>query len=125
MFKRRETMREQAWSLRAMSRRAIAGGAVALVLVAAVLIPIDAGAYPFRDRITTAHLAGQETKVDDPIEGAVEPAPTDDGSIIVECVALAAVLNAHQGLSSMSLAAVPRNPLGPLMCWPNDNRNIR
>jgi hypothetical protein len=115
-FKRREAMREQA-------RRAMTRGAIALALW--VLIPIDAGAYPFDRYVITTNVAEQDSKTDGRAGATVEPDPT--GSIIVECVALAAVLNANQlqGISNTSLATVPQNPLGPLKCWPNDNRRIQ
>jgi hypothetical protein len=121
MFKRRKTMREQTWS-----RKTIAGGAVALALAAAVLIPMGAGAHPFYHRVVSAHVAAQASIPDGPAGAAVEPDPIDDGSIIVECVALAAVLNANQpqAISNMGLVTVPRNPLGPLMCWPQEHRRV-
>jgi len=44
------------------------------------------------------------------------------GSTIVECVALAAALNANQSQLSANVGAapMPQNPLGPLSCWPRD-----
>ena len=116
-------MRDRVWI-----RRAIAGGAVALALAASVLSPMVAGAYPFDHRvIIVADAAEQDAKTDGSAGGTVEPDPADDDSIIVECVALAAVLNANQlqSISNTSLATVPRNPLGPLKCWPSGTKRIQ
>ena len=55
-----------------------------------------------------------------------EPDPTDDGSIIIECVALGNRLitgeNGSAQGSQWRLAGVPRYPLGPSNCWPEDQR---
>lgn len=111
--------------MREQARRAITRGAVALALW--VLIPIDAGAYSFDRHVITADVAEQDSKTDGRAGATVEPDPVDNDSVIVECVALAAVLNANQlqSISNMGLATVPRNPLGPLKCWPNGTKRIQ
>jgi|SRR5215813_1781997 len=45
-----------------------------------------------------------------------EPDPTDDGSVIVECSALAPLAPAGVHLVSM-----PQNPIGPSKCSPQDS----
>jgi hypothetical protein len=57
-----------------------------------------------------------------PAGGTAAPDPA--GDVIVECVTLAAVLNASQPPNS-NPASIPQNPLGPLKCWPKDNRPIQ
>jgi hypothetical protein len=60
------------------------------------------------------------------IAAKVEPDPTDDGSIIIECVALGDRLitgaSGSEPGSQWRLAGVPRYPLGPSSCWPPDQR---
>lgn len=55
-----------------------------------------------------------------------EPDPTDDGSIIIECVALGnRLISGASGLAEGSqwrLVGLPRFPLGPSKCWPEDQR---
>jgi hypothetical protein len=56
----------------------------------------------------------------------VEPDPTDGNSIIIECVALGDRLitggdGAELG-SNWRPAGIPRYPLGPSSCWPQDQR---
>jgi hypothetical protein len=90
-------------------------------------LALTATAASSNHRIVTADVAELETNGGGPAGQTIEADPTDDGSIIVECVSLAAVLNAGplQGGSSSSLTSMPQNPLGPLKCWPSDGRQIR
>jgi len=77
-------------------------------------------------RLLTADVAELETNGAGPAGNAIEADPTDDGSIIVECVSLAAALNARPlGGSSLGAASMPQSPLGPLKCWPNSDGHIR
>jgi hypothetical protein len=54
----------------------------------------------------------------------VEPDPTDNGSIIIECVALGdRLITGESGSAPGSQwrpAGVPRYPLGPSNCWPQE-----
>ena len=67
---------------------------------------------------------------------ANEPDPTDDGTIIVECVgaggptslgmpAMAAQDTAAQDMAATPYAALaPRHLLGPLNCWPKEHGRL-
>jgi hypothetical protein len=48
----------------------------------------------------------------------VEPDPTDDGSIIIECVANRPDAGGSELEPNGTMASVPRYPLGPSKCWP-------
>jgi hypothetical protein len=119
MGDKERTMREQAWA-----RSVIVRGAAAVVLAAAMLLPIDAGAYPSSGGIAAA--MGHDVVTFGPgDEGwrTNEPDPTDDGSIIIECVVFdgAAPLSAEAAkFRLMHLVAVPQLPLGPTKCWPRE-----
>ena len=111
-------MREWAWT-----RKVIIRGAAAAVLSTTTLATIPAAAYPL-DR-SLAGAAHQVATFGVPDEGWTtnEPDPTDDGSIIIECVffdghPLAAPDMRKRGLRQ--LAAVPQYPLGPTKCWPRE-----
>ena len=99
--------------------------AAALGVVAALALTATAAPLWSSHRVVTADVAELETngQVGEPVEAD----PTDDGSIIVECVSLAAAMNARAlpGGTSMGAASIPQSPLGPLKCWPNDGRHIR
>jgi hypothetical protein len=58
--------------------------------------------------------------------GKVEPDPTDDGSIIIECVVLGEhpIAGAAPSISGMRLGSVPRHPLGPAKCWTHESKRI-
>jgi hypothetical protein len=106
-------MRERAWY-----RKIMVSTAVAAVLAAGMPHFVGA-AMDSNDR--PAAGAAQHTAA----FGAAakfEPDPTDDGSIIIECV----VLGDHPmtvglpGIAGMRLGSVPRHPLGPSKCWVQD-----
>jgi hypothetical protein len=113
------TMREQAWA-----RGAIIRGAAAVVLAAAMLLPINAGAYPSSGSIAAA--TGHDVATFGPgDEGwrTNEPDPTDDGSIIIECVVFdgGAPTGANMPKRDLTrLMALPQFPLGPTKCWPRE-----
>jgi hypothetical protein len=52
----------------------------------------------------------------EPSATKVEPDPTDDGSIIVECTALAPFAPA-----GVQFVSMPQNPVGPSKCSPQDS----
>jgi len=99
--------------------------AAALGVVGALVLTATAAPLWSHHRILTADVAELETngQVGEPVEAD----PTDDGSIIVECVSLAAAMNggALPGRTSMVSASMPQSPLGPLKCWPNGGGHIR
>jgi hypothetical protein len=72
-------------------------------------------------QIVMAHQMVMAELVDAGFDGKpsatkAEPDPTDDGSIIVECTALAPFAPAGVHLVSM-----PQNPIGPSKCSPQDS----
>jgi spore coat protein U-like protein len=105
-------MRERAWS-----RKTVVFAAVAAMLAAATPHLVAAGVNPI-DRPVAG--AGQMTAFG--AAGKIEANPTDNGSIIIECV----VLGEHpitvglSGIAGMRLGSVPRQPLGPSKCWVQD-----
>ena len=109
-------MIEQSWS-----RTAIISATVAIALAAAMPHTVEAAAYS-NDRFF-AGPGHQFTSFDAPAE--VERDPTDDGSIIIECVALGehAIMDAS-GISRLRLTSVPRYPLGPSKCWTPEHKRI-
>jgi hypothetical protein len=109
-------MDKQAWS-----RQAIVVAA-AVALAAAVPLTMKAHAYPFGHRIggyqVTTGADGGST-VD-------EAAPTDDGSIIIECVGFdgRTVPHANEADTASTLHAVsmPQHSLGPSKCWSGEHK---
>ena len=112
-------MREQAWTQEVIIR-----GAAAVVLAAAMLVPMSAGAYSLNRRIAAG--AGHELAtfgLGDEGWRTNEPDPTDDGSIIIECVVFDGDALSIAGASKgdlTRLVAVPQFPLGPTKCWPRE-----
>ena len=98
--------------------------AAAVVVALALMMPVMKvdGAYS-----PAQHLAGTGRHVaTSGVVAEIEPDPTDDGSIIIECVALGNRLTmgaseSEQG-SNWALVGVPRYPLRPSKCWPPDQR---
>ena len=109
-------MDKQAWS-----RQAIVVAA-AVVLAAAVPLTMKAHADPFGHRIggyqvTTGPHGG--STVD-------EAAPTDDGSIIIECVGfdgrMMPYANDPDTASRLHAVSMPQHPLGPSKCWSGEHK---
>jgi hypothetical protein len=91
-----------------------AGAVVAVVSAITVPVTKGEGAYSPDLPIGSSHVATH-------IADKVEPDPTDDGSIIIECVALGNRLTTGATrLEHVTLVGVPRIPLGPSKCWPQD-----
>jgi hypothetical protein len=103
-------------------------------VAAAMLIATEAGCAPFAlgaaagSRVVGHDFADHVRSGDG---GKVEPDPTDDGFIIVECVAYRGYHgdhgpfgeNAHREFvkacrSDLRFVAIPRLPLGPSECHP-------
>ena len=117
MSKNNGVMPEQAWS-----RSAMICAAVVVALAATMPVIKGYGAYSPDHRLAGSghHLVTSD------VADKVEPDPTDDGSIVIECVALGNRLTtgasgSEEG-SQWRLAGVPRYPLGPSKCWPEDQR---
>jgi hypothetical protein len=110
-------MDKQAWS-----RYAIIVAAT-VVLAAAMPLTMEAQACPFDHRIGVGYQvapgADEGTTVD-------EADPTDDGSIIIECVGLHGrrMPDANKADTNWMLHAVsmPQYPLGPSKCWPGEHK---
>jgi len=109
-------MDKQAWS-----RQAIVVAA-AVALAAAVPLTMKAHADPFGHRIggyqvTTGPQGG--STVD-------EAAPTDDGSIIIECVGFDGRMMPHANeadtASTLHAVSMPQHPLGPSKCWSRERK---
>ena len=54
------------------------------------------------------------------------PDPTDDGSIVIECVAWAGMRNGEMAEKAFTLrlASMPQRPLGPTKCWPREHKQV-
>ena len=109
-------MDKQAWS-----RQAIVVAA-AVALAGAVPLTMKAHAYPFGHRIggyqvTTGADGG--SMVD-------EAAPTDDGSIIIECVGFDGRMMPHANeadtASTLHAVSMPQHSLGPSKCWSREHK---
>jgi hypothetical protein len=104
------------------------------IIAAAMLIAMQAGCDPFAQGAAAApRVVGHDLTDDDRSSGGgkLEPDPTDDGFIIVECVAYRGYHgdhgpfdeNAHREFvkacrSDLRFVAIPRLPLGPSECHP-------
>jgi hypothetical protein len=104
----------------ARSRMAMAGAAAVVALALAVMMPVMKGYGAYSPDHGPAG-SGRHA-VTSNVADKVESDPTDDGSIIIECVALGNRLTTGaSGLEEASqrrLVGVPRFPLGPSKCWP-------
>jgi hypothetical protein len=110
-------MDKQAWS-----RQAIVAAA-AVLLAAAVPLAMKAQAYPFGHRIGAGYQvtigAGAGSTVD-------ETGPTDDGSIVIECVGFDGAMMPHANhadtASTLHAVSMPQHPLGPSKCWSGEHK---
>ncbi len=109
-------MDKQAWS-----RQAIVVAA-AVALAAAVPLTMKAHAYPFGHRIggyqvTTGADGGAAVDQKD---------PTDDGSIIIECVGYDGRMMPHANeadtASTLHAVSMPQHSLGPSKCWSREHK---
>jgi len=64
-------------------------------------------------------------KNDGPANPTIEPDPTDDGNIVVECVAFLGGLGPTALGMNLSQASVPQRGLGPSKCPPFEFRRIQ
>lgn len=109
-------MDKQAWS-----RQAIVVAA-AVALAAAVPLTMKAHAHPFGRRIGGSQVmmgADGGSTVD-------EAAPTDDGSIIIECVDFDGRMMPHANeadtTSTLHAVSMPQHSLGPSKCWSREHK---
>jgi hypothetical protein len=115
--KRERVMNERAWSRKTMVFAALAA------VMAATMPQLVGAAARSNDRLA-AGAGHQVTTSGAP--GKVEPDPTDDGSIIIECVVLGEhpIAGAAPSISGMRLGSVPKHPLGPAKCWTHESKRI-
>ena len=52
--------------------------------------------------------------------------PTDEGSIVIECVAWAGMRNGDTAEKpfTLRLASMPQRPLAPTKCWPREHKQV-
>jgi len=107
------------------ARRAIWSAVVAIAWSMSVMTSASAVPAIGGNIIDHNHARGFVSEVlsDDSIAPTIEPDPTDDGNIIIECVA-------YDGTPAMTtsflrLASMPQHPLGPSKCAPPDLRHVR
>ena len=110
-------MDKQAWSRPALV------AAAAIVLAAAVPLTMKAHAYPFGHRIGAGH---QVTMGADGGAAVGQKDPTDDGSIIIECVGfdgrMMPYANEADTASTLHAASMPQHSLGPSKCWSGEHK---
>jgi hypothetical protein len=110
-------MDEQAWT-----RRAIIAAA-AVVLAAAMPLTMRGQAYPFSHRTGAGYQvasgAGEGSTID-------KADPTDDGSIIIECVGFDGRMRPHanhdDAASILHAVSMPQHPLGPSKCSQGEHK---
>jgi|SRR5262245_48002296 hypothetical protein len=108
-------MSKQDWTGSAVGR-----GGAALGLGLAVVMVLAAESYAF-DLVADAAMRMAEFSDESPI--ATQADPTEDGSIIVECVTLHDAFETNTARTSNSIRVVmPQYPLGPTKCWPKEHK---
>jgi hypothetical protein len=99
--------------------------AAAVVLAAAIPLSMEAQAYPYGHRIGTGYQVATGADKGSTVDKAD---PTNDGSIIVECVGFNSrkMPYATEADTAPTLHAVsmPQYPLGPSKCWPGEQGAI-
>ena len=115
-------MSKQPWS-----QDPVARGVVAVLLAATMVVATQAGAHPLSEnvardlgpQVVTSGMADEGPQAD-------ELDPTDDGAIIIECVAFAgrgaSDANARGTNLWVRTVAVPQYPLGPSTCSPKEHK---
>ena len=115
-------MSEQTWSQDRIGR-----GAAAVLLAAAMLFPTGGGAHPIGNS-SARGASHQILRFESSEEGprVEESDPTDDGFIIIECIAFAGstALDASESQRGLweQTVAVPQFPLGPSACSPQEHK---
>ena len=108
-------MRKRAWT-----RSRFVHGTIALGLGVAIPAALGAGAGGF-DPAAGHVMRAAELVDDNPI--ATQPDPTDNGSIVIECIALRDNFDINPARArNSSLVAMPQHPLGPSKCWPREHK---
>lgn len=109
-------MRKQSWA------NTVIRGAAAAAIAAATLAPMQAYASDQRVPPAGGYRVVSFGAPEEPWR-TNDPDPTDDGSIIIECI----VFDGHgatgaraQTRGLIGVVAVPEFPLGPSRCWPRE-----
>lgn len=110
-------MYKQAWS------RQASVAVAALALAVAMPLMMQAQAYPFDHRIGAGYQVATGAHEDSTTD---EADPTDDGSIIIECLGFAGPMlpHANEGGAASLLQAVsmPQRSLGPAKCGSGEHK---
>ena len=104
------------------TRSGAAGGATALGLGLAMLTVLAAESHAFDPVVDAGHVIRMaEFSEENPI--GTQADPTEDGSIIVECVGLRGTFDTNTArMINSTLAVMPQYPLGPTKCWPKEHK---
>ena len=109
-------------------RRAIVGGTLSVLLAATTMAAAAAPAGSLADHGFARGAIVQALNDNGPSSPTIEPDPTDDGNIIIECVAFAlsgapAADTYEHSLNGFPVpVSMPQRPLGPTKCSPPDLR---
>jgi hypothetical protein len=107
-------------------RRAIVGGTLSVLLAATTMAAAAAPAGSLADHRFARGAIVEALNNDVPSAPTVEPDPTDDGNIIIECVAFAfagaPAADAYEHTLNGLQVSMPQRPLGPTKCSPPDLR---
>jgi hypothetical protein len=99
----------------ASSRPAIVA---ALALAAVIPLTMDAQAFPYGHRIGTGYQFAAGADEGATVDKAADP--TDDGSIIIECVGFdsgTVRFATDAGTALLHAVSMPQHSLGPSKCW--------
>jgi hypothetical protein len=117
--KQEQTMGNQARLWRVI----VTASAVALA-VGSTSVSTRAQAYSLGNGMGTGYhaapgVAGKGSSID-------SADPTDEGSIVIECVAWAGMRNGEMAEKAFTLrlASMPQRPLGPTKCWPREHKQV-
>lgn len=109
-------MSKHVWTRSGVARRGTALG-----LGVGMLTVLAAEAYAF-DPVAHAGYAMRMAEFSDESPIGTQADPTEDGSIIVECVTLRETFETNTArMSNSTLAVMPQYPLGPTKCWPKEH----
>ena len=101
----------------------VTAAAVALA-IGSMSISIRAQAHSLGDGMGTGYHAAPV--VADEGSSIDSADPTDEGSIVIECVAWAGMRNGETAETAfpLRLASMPQRPLGPTKCWPRKHKQV-
>jgi hypothetical protein len=103
--------------------------AAAIMFAAATMVGGASAGTPSLGALAGHQIVSNELvdgwKNDGPANPTIEPDPTDDGNIVVECVAFTGGLGPNALGMNLSQASVPQRGLGPSKCPPFEFRRIQ